>query len=95
MRARGYGTARRTNSGSKRFSGKDAVFLAVCLSFAGAALAALFSGNLSVWFYPVFYVTLADEFALCGILASALLFALAPILTAWEVIRWRFLHWKR
>lgn len=95
MRARGYGTTRRTNSDAKRFSGKDAVFLAVCLSFAGAALAALFSGKLSVWFYPAFYVMPADGFALCEILSSALLFALAPISTAWEVIRWRFLLWKK
>lgn len=95
MHARGYGTTRRTNSGTKRFSKKDAVFLAACLSTAGCALAALFSGKLSVWFYPAFYVTPADGFAVFGMIASVLLFALTPILTAWEVIRWRFLLLKR
>lgn len=95
MHARGYGTTRRTNSGTKRFSKKDAAFLAACLPLTGCALAALFSGKLSVWFYPAFYVMPADGFALSGMIASVLLFAFTPILTAWEVIRWRFLLWKR
>lgn len=94
MHARGYGTTRRTNSGSKRFSKKDAVFLTICLLLAGGSFAVLFSGKLSVWFYPAFYMMPADGFALSGILASVLLFAFAPILTAREVIRWRFLLLK-
>lgn len=94
MHARGYGTARRTNSGAKRFRRKDAVFTVTLLLFAVCAFAALFTGKLSVWFYPAFYAFPADAFVLSGLIVSIFLLALAPLLTAWEVIRWRFLRSK-
>ena len=92
MHARGYGTARRTNSGAVRLHRRDAVFLAAFSLCAAGAFAVLFTGKLSVWFYPVFFVFPADKTTLTGFLCSFFLFAAAPLSTAWEVIRWRFLR---
>lgn len=95
MHARGYGTARRTNSGAQRFSRRDALFLLCAVPLSCGAFAAVFTGKLSVWFYPTFYLLPTDAFALAGLVCSVIFLLFAPIFTLWEVIRWRFSLSKR
>mgnify|MGYP006889820997 FL=1 len=88
MRARGYGTARRTSFSLYRFTGGTAAALAVTV-FLGAVCAALMiSGAGAFWFYPAvsgIRMRLPDILLYC---VSGVFFLLPSAVVLWENVQY-------
>lgn len=84
MRARGYGTARRTSFSLYRFTGGTAAELGVTALLSGGCAALMLSGAGAFWFYPAVSeipARFADILLYC---AAGALFLLPSAVVAWE-----------
>lgn len=89
MRSRGYGTGRRSSFAHFRFTGRDAVFLAVMAVLLVAVAASLVQGAGWVDFVPVLRLGRTDAVFFAGLAAFAALLSMPSVLNIKEALAWR------
>lgn len=90
MKARGYGSARRTHYAFYRFKAADGVLLGVVLLLDGIVLAAMATGRTAFTFYPALSAPPVDGGRAVATAAFVLLTFLPVILEGKERILWRY-----
>lgn len=91
MRARGYGLRGRTSFSLFRFDGRDRLLLLALIAIFTVVAAAIFSGTVTIVYFPAFIINEATPVAVIAYLAFGLLCFLPLIIDLAEGLRWRAL----
>ncbi len=90
MKARGYGTARRTAYSIYRFDSRDKALFAVLLALLSAILWAIAASVIHVRFFPTFKMNAADPLSTAVLVAFSAVCLLPLLLQIKEEAIWRF-----
>ena len=94
MKARGYGTGRRTNFSLFRFTPRDGVLLAVSLSLISIVIAGISLGVTEFYFYPRISTVSLSAPALAVYIAFGALSLLPFFVEVREVLLWKYYRSK-
>ena len=94
MKARGYGTGKRTAYSNYRFEKRDIMALLYILFLGIYVIAGIVTGQTEFSFYPVIKYAQMSVYSL-SVFACYFLLCMTPvIIEIWEVRRWKYLRSK-
>ncbi|NLK39837.1 MAG: energy-coupling factor transporter transmembrane protein EcfT [Clostridiales bacterium] len=94
MRARGYGTGKRTSFARFRFDARDALILGAMLLLFATIIAGALGGLYTVNYFPVIKIDLVSPLSFLVYAAHTLLFLLPMLINIQEELKWRRLKSK-
>ena len=95
MKSRGYGTGKRTNFSTYRFTGRDKILLSFMLVLTVIIAFCGINGAASVTYTPEFVLSdLTNPYTVLGVLSYILFLSLPTVLNITEEITWRILRSK-